>query len=120
MQTVITDWEPDSELLPSTYMIGKIFIISVSRQIYQYFSFECQLCRFYGAKRQNMHLTYSTPDLHSAILAVPDLTQMIPVSWLFFTTLLIFVGSLYVQGCQRTEFDQADFYSWNCAAELEW
>lgn len=49
-----------------------------------------------------------------------DLTQMIPLSWLFFTTLLIFVGSFYVWHCQWTEFDQANFYSQDYAAELEW
>lgn len=49
-----------------------------------------------------------------------DLTQMIPLAWFFFTTLLIYVGSLYVRGCQWTEFDQANFYSQDCAAELEW
>lgn len=121
MQTVITDWETDSEFLPSTYMRGKIFIILISRHISWYSSFECLLCCYSSAKMQNIHLTFFTADSHSVNSVMQGLTQMILHLFVcgFFITLLILVGSLYVQGCQWTEYDQANLYSQDRAAELE-
>lgn len=49
-------------------------------------------------------------------------TKMIPISlshFFFFLSLLLCRQPL-CPSCQWTEFDQANFYSQDCAAELEW